>query len=84
MLHEIIHSKWERLFHNWEKVAIPPGDLNAAGWNEVGRVPAERKMETLKLIVRSIQILGTCIKEAPEFSARKRHHNTVPMPQGNK
>ena len=26
-----------------------------------------------KALVRSIGILGTCIKEAPEFGGRKRH-----------
>jgi uncharacterized protein (DUF362 family) len=71
-VHQIIHSEWGRLFHNWEKVALPPDDLTTPGWKDVGQDPAELKRDTLRLLKKSMRILGTCIKEAPEFSARRR------------
>ena len=32
----------------------------------------ELKPETLKLMRKSMSLLGTCMREAPEFAARKR------------
>ena len=72
IVHEILDSEWGRLFHNWEQLAIPPDDLEAPGWDDVGDQPAELKPESMKLFMKSLRILGTCIKEAPEFAARKR------------
>ncbi len=72
IVHNVLKSKWGRLFNNWERLAIPPDDLSREGWDDVGRVPAELKRETVKLFARSMRILGTCIKEAPEFAARRR------------
>ncbi len=71
-VHEILRSDWGRLFHNWENVALDPADLEAAGWDDVGAEPAELKRETWKMIKKSLAILGTCVREAPEFEARKR------------
>lgn len=72
LVHDILHSPWGRLFHNWDKVAIPPDDLTTPGWADVGEDPLELKRDSWKLFKKSLAILGTCIKEAPEFSARKR------------
>jgi uncharacterized protein (DUF362 family) len=72
LVHDILHSPWGRLFHNWDKVAIPPDDLTTPGWADVGEDPLELKREGWKLIKKSLSILGTCIKEAPEFAAKKR------------
>lgn len=72
LVHGILHSPWGRLFHNWEKVAIPAGNLAARGWENVGEDPLTLKRESWKLFKKSIGILGTCIKEAPEFAAKKR------------
>ncbi len=69
---EILNSDWGKLFYNWEKNALQPDDLNIAGWNDVGTIPATPNKETMELIIRSIKVLGTCIKEAPEFESRKR------------
>jgi uncharacterized protein (DUF362 family) len=73
VLHEILNSEWGRLFHNWDKLRIPPDDLAAAGWPDVGPTLTEFKNETAKLMLTSLRILGTCLKEAPEFAARRRH-----------
>jgi uncharacterized protein (DUF362 family) len=72
LVHDILNSDWGRLFNNWEKLQIPAGQLDAAGWPDVGPADAEFKSETAKLLKMSLKILGTCMKEAPEFSARKR------------
>ena len=72
IVHDILHSDWGRLFHNWSKVAIPPDDLQTPGWRDVGKDPLMLKKASWKLFRKSLRILGTCIKEAPEFSARRR------------
>ncbi|OIP43407.1 iron-sulfur cluster-binding protein [Candidatus Desantisbacteria bacterium CG2_30_40_21] len=73
---EILNSPWGRLFHNWENITLPPDDLDISGWNNVGTAPAKLNKETMKLISRSFKVLGTCIKEAPEFGNRKRIFTT--------
>jgi len=72
-IHEILQSDWGRLFNNWDEKAIPPDDLDAAGWPDVGAAPAELHPQTMRMIMKSLRILGTCIKEAPEFAAKRRH-----------
>jgi uncharacterized protein (DUF362 family) len=69
---DILHSDWGRLFHNWEKVALPPDRLDLPGWPDVGADPAELRTESMKYFFESLRILGLCVKEAPEFSARRR------------
>lgn len=69
---EILNSSWGRLFHNWENNTLSPDDLDIPGWNDVGTAPAKLNKETMKLIMRSFKVLGTCIKEAPEFGNCKR------------
>jgi len=73
IVHNIIHSEWGRLFHNWDNVTIDKDDLDTPGWEDVGEEPAQLKHESIKLIGKSLKILGKCISEAPEFSAKKRH-----------
>ncbi|OVE73646.1 iron-sulfur cluster-binding protein [bacterium B17] len=73
IVHGILGSEWGRLFNNWEKLEISPDDLDATGWADVGEAPAELKRESMRLLKKSMEILGTCIKEAPEISARRRH-----------
>lgn len=72
IVNDILGSEWGRLFQNWERLQIPPDDLAAPGWADVGAAPAELKAEGLKYFKQSLKILGTCIREAPEFAARKR------------
>ena len=71
-IHEILKSDWGRLFHNWEKVQLDPHNLNLPGWADVGAQPAELKRESMRYFIESLRILGLCVKEAPEFAARKR------------
>jgi len=69
---EILNSDWGRLFYNWEKNSLPPDNLNISGWDNVGTIPAKLNKKTMSLIIQTFKILGTCIKEAPEFEIRKR------------
>lgn len=72
IVNDILHSEWGRLFQNWERLAIAPDDLATPGWADVGETPAELKTESMKYFKQSLKILGTCVREAPEFAARKR------------
>lgn len=72
VVREILRSEWGRLFNNWDELAIPPDDLNTAGWPDVGKAPAQLKSKPMSLLMKSFGILGTCLREAPEFAARKR------------
>ncbi len=72
LVHDILFSEWGRLFKNWDDVAIPPDDRYAEGWQNVGPEPLGLKRSGLKLFLKSLKILGTCIGQAPEFAARKR------------
>jgi len=47
-----------------------------AGWDNVGDAPAVLNRNSMDLLKKSFKILGTCIKEAPEFASRKRHKKT--------
>jgi hypothetical protein len=69
---EILKSDWGRLFHHWEDLAIDPNDLDAKGWAHIPEAPAELRRESLKYLTESFRILGTCLREAPEFAARRR------------
>ena len=68
-VHEVLQSEWGRLFHNWER--LQPDEQ---GWAELGPAPSKFVMGTGSVLVRGTKILGECIREAPEFAARKRRH----------
>jgi uncharacterized protein (DUF362 family) len=68
MMHDVLESPWGRLFRNWEH--LTPND---AGYPSVGDGRAELKLTGVKALGRSFGILGTCIREAPEFAMRHRH-----------
>ena len=76
---EILHSPWGRLFHNWEKVALSPDDIAVPGWKDVGGEPAKLHESTMKLLRKALGILGTAMKEAPEFKKKgsKVHSDNV-------
>ncbi len=60
-------SDWGRLFRNWE--TLTP---DARGFPEVGGGEATLKRTGPRAFARSLGILATCIKEAPEFASRRR------------
>jgi uncharacterized protein (DUF362 family) len=77
LLQKALQSDWGRLFHNWERVTIPPDNPTASGWLELGPAPAaidpQHKLKNKNHYVQALKILAECIKEAPEFAARRRH-----------
>ena len=64
----VLDSPWGRLFRNWETVSAD-GD----GYADVGTDAARIEKIGGRAFVESMGILGTCIKEAPEFASRRRH-----------
>ena len=68
----ILKSAWGRLFHNWEKVALPPDDLSGKGFADVGKAAQKLDRSRLPKLTKQLKVLGTCIKESPEFSFRKK------------
>jgi hypothetical protein len=64
---QVLGSPWGRLFENWERVTP---DEN--GFPQVGEAPAEVTRAGMHAFKQSLGILGTCIKEAPEFGLRTR------------
>jgi hypothetical protein len=69
MMREALDSPWGRLFRNWETVKT---DSSGAGYPDVGTTAAVIEKTGAKALVTSFGILGTCIKEAPEFAGRRR------------
>jgi hypothetical protein len=70
MMEEVLDSPWGRLFRNWETVRP---DAAGLGYPDVGGTAATIEKTGVKALAQSIGILGTCIKEAPEFAGRRRH-----------
>ena len=68
MMKEVLASSWGRLFRNWERV-VP----DERGYPEIPDEGAELRRTGIWALGRSLAILGTCIKEAPEFASRRRH-----------
>jgi hypothetical protein len=68
VMNDVLASPWGRLFGNWEHAR--PDDT---GYPDIGTEPAHIEKTGAKALVESIGILGTCIREAPEFASRRRH-----------
>jgi uncharacterized protein (DUF362 family) len=75
-IREILGSDWGRLFQNWDKLALPPDDFTTPGWTELGEEGAKLRSEAWKYFRESFRVLGTCIKEAPEFAASRRRRKS--------
>jgi hypothetical protein len=63
-----LESPWGKLFQNWER--LQPDDQ---GFLSVGDAPAEVKRSGAGTVLGSFKILATCLLEAPELAARRRH-----------
>ncbi|HUP40268.1 MAG TPA: hypothetical protein VM115_09135, partial [Vicinamibacterales bacterium] len=66
LMREVLASPWGRLFRGWESAVA---DEN--GYPDYGS-EATVERTGMRALIRSIGILGTCMKEAPEFAARQR------------
>jgi len=62
----VMASPWGRLFHNWERLS--PDDL---GFERVGETTS-MPVAGVHAFLRSMAVLATCLREAPEFAARRR------------
>jgi hypothetical protein len=67
-MRHVLGSPWGRLFENWERLT-PDAD----GFPQVGDAPTAVKRTGWHAFGQSLGILGTCLKEAPEFASRRRH-----------
>ena len=72
-MHQVLESPWGRLFENWG--ALTPDE---DGFPQVGATPATVTRTGLHAFVQSLGILGTCLKEAPEFASRRRRQQSRP------
>ena len=68
LMREVMASPWGRLFRGWETAAA---DDN--GYPTFGSESPTTERTGMRALIRSIGILGTCLKEAPEFAARRAH-----------
>ena len=62
-----LQSEWGRLFRNWEQL-----EADERGYPEVGEGAAPFDRAGFRSLLESFRILATCIREAPEFAARRR------------
>ena len=63
----VLASDWGRLFRNWEHLS-PDHD----GFPSVGTEVARIARTGLRALLTSLKVLATCVREAPEFAARRR------------
>jgi hypothetical protein len=68
LMRDVLASPWGRLFRGWETAVA-----DEAGYPCVGDEAADIERTGMRALVRSVGILGTCLKEAPEFAARRAH-----------
>jgi uncharacterized protein (DUF362 family) len=72
MMTAVMASPWGRLFRHWEHVTP-----DTRGYPAIPEEGAEVRRTGWRALGRSIGILATCIKEAPEFASRRRHKATA-------
>ncbi len=72
-MRDALNSPWGRLFQNWE--TLTP---DANGFPTVGNAPTEAPRLGRRALGQSVGILGTCVREAPEFASRRRHATHEP------
>ncbi len=68
MMHDVLGSPWGRLFRNWEQVTA-----DERGYPQIPTGGAEIRRTGVRALTKSLGILATCVREAPEFASRRRH-----------
>lgn len=66
MMHPVMSTEWGRLFRNWENLAP-----DEQGFPTVDAAETQVR-GGMRAFLRSLGILATCVKEAPEFSNARR------------
>ena len=69
-MHDVLQSDWGRLFRHWEHVAA-----DDRGYPSIPPGGPEIRRTGLRAFGRSLGILATCVREAPEFASRRRHRH---------
>jgi uncharacterized protein (DUF362 family) len=72
MMEQVLGSPWGRLFRHWEHVTA-----DDRGFADVPEGGAKIERTGLRALTKSLGILATCIKEAPEFASRRRHRSVM-------
>jgi uncharacterized protein (DUF362 family) len=67
-MHDVLAGPWGRLFQNWADVTP-----DERGYPDIPGTAATAPRTGLRALGRSLGILATCIREAPEFARRRRH-----------
>jgi len=68
MMHDVLAGPWGRLFRHWEHVKA-----DDKGYANIPDGGHELQLTGMKALSRSLGILATCVREAPEVSSRRRH-----------
>jgi hypothetical protein len=63
----VMDSDWGRLFASWER--LTPDER---GFADLGEQAAELERTGLEVFGTSLRLLLMCLREAPEFTARRR------------
>jgi hypothetical protein len=66
-MQSVLDSPWGRLFRHWEHLTP-----DAHGYPDIPVGGAEYRRTGLRALGRSLGILATCVKEAPDFGSRRR------------
>ena len=72
MMHAVLNSDWGRLFQHWG--AVQP---DARGYPAIPEGGVELQRTGLRALGKSVGILATCVREAPEFGRKKRHRQAA-------
>jgi uncharacterized protein (DUF362 family) len=71
-MREALESPWGRLFGGWE--GLQPDER---GFPELGGAPAVLERTGLRAFGTSLRLLGTCLREAPEFLKVRRRRRAA-------
>jgi hypothetical protein len=69
LMEKVLSSPWGRLFRHWEHVRA-----DDRGYSVIPESGAEIERTGFRALTKSLGILATCVKEAPEFASRRRRH----------
>ena len=69
VMREVLGSVWGRLFQAWERTTATPDER---GYPVAEGEAAGVRRTGLRALLTSFGILGTCLREAPEFSDKRR------------
>ncbi|HUT25285.1 MAG TPA: DUF362 domain-containing protein [Sumerlaeia bacterium] len=72
MMRACLQSPWGRLFQNWGQVEEAP-----EGFPETGEAQPKFQRNLSAMLKQGAKVLWSCLREAPEFAARRRRKNVT-------